>query len=140
MFCERIFCAGDCPHHHDVCGRHAVLRIEEHGGRHCVRCTGSEPWFPHMESILGDPVAEGVDDNGQRQLLLPVLRRAPGTCAQCGADVNWDLKRYCSEYCAAAHRRDVALRRERREGKSAAQEPSYKFIIRSPGYKSTKQE
>jgi hypothetical protein len=122
MFCERIFCAGACPHHHDVCGPHAVLRIEEHGGAYCVRCTGSEPWFPHMESILGDPVGEGVDGHGQRLLLLPVLRRAPGTCAQCGADVDWDLKRHCSEHCAAAHRRGIALRRERREGRGAARE------------------
>ncbi|CAM0880829.1 unnamed protein product [Alopecurus aequalis] len=119
MFCERIFCAGACPHHHDVCGPHAVLRIEEHGGRQCVRCTGSEPWFPHVESILGDPVGEGVDEYGQRQLLLPVLRRAPGTC---GAEVHWDLKQHCSEPCAAAHRREVALRRERREARSNGRE------------------
>ncbi|KAM3329655.1 hypothetical protein ACQJBY_026598 [Aegilops geniculata] len=122
MACRRIFCAGACSHHHDLCGPDAVLHIREHGGAYCVRCTGSEPWFPHMESILGDPLGEDRDEHGRCQLLLPVLRRAPGKCAQCGAQVQWDSKEHCSEPCAAAHQQEVDRRRERREARRAARE------------------
>jgi hypothetical protein len=123
MICKKIFCSGACPHHgHDMCGPGAVLRIEERHGKYCVRCTGSEPWFPYMESILGVPVGEHVDQHGKYQLLLPVLRRAPGSCAQCGGQVQLDFKQHCSETCATAHRREVAMRRERRDARSAARE------------------
>jgi hypothetical protein len=75
-----------------------------------------------MESILGDPVGEDVDWHGRYQLLLPVIRRTPGRCVQCGGQVQLGFKQHCSETCATAHRREVALRRERREARSAARE------------------
>jgi hypothetical protein len=105
-----------------MCGPGAVLRIEQRDGRYCVRCTDSEPWFPYMEGILGDPVGEDVDRHGKYQLLLPVIRRAPGRCVQCGGQVQLGFKQHCSEICATAHRQEVALRRERREARSAARE------------------
>jgi hypothetical protein len=67
-----------------------------------------------MESILDDPVGEDVDSHGRYPLLLPVMRRAPGRCVQCGGHVQLDFKHHCSETCATAHLRKVALRREAR--------------------------
>lgn len=117
--CQTAFCTGVCPHHHARCGPDAIVRIEERDGQHCVRCTGSELWFPYMESILGDPV--GDDEQGEH-LLLPVLRRTPGTCVQCGGQVSNSLSSHCSAPCAANHHREVVQRRERREARRAARE------------------
>ncbi|KAM0845749.1 hypothetical protein ACQ4PT_056154 [Festuca glaucescens] len=121
MICKKIFCSGACLHHgHE--GPGPVLCIVERDGRYCVRCTGSEPWFPYIVSILGDRVGEHVDQHGKYQLLLPVIRRAPGSCVQSGGQIQLDFKQHCSETCATAHRREVALRRARRDARSAARE------------------
>jgi hypothetical protein len=41
--CMRAFSTGLCFHHHRDCGRDAIVRrIEEHDGRHYVRCRGDE--------------------------------------------------------------------------------------------------
>lgn len=56
-------------------------------------------------------------------LLLPVLRRAPGTCVQSRAQwVGSHLEQHCSPACLNAHRQEVLLRRERREARRAARE------------------
>jgi hypothetical protein len=65
---------------------------------------------------------EDVDSHGRYPLLLPVMRRAPGRCVQCGGHVQLDFKHHCSQTCAIAHRQKVALQRERREARSAARE------------------
>ncbi|KAF7029200.1 hypothetical protein CFC21_041005 [Triticum aestivum] len=118
--CKKIFCAAACPHHSNgTCLAGVVLRIEEHGGAHCVRCTGFEPWFRRVEGYLGDPVGEEEDE----LLLLPVLRRAPGTCAQCHAHwAGWHYEQHCSLPCINAWRQEVLMRRERREARRAARD------------------
>ncbi|KAL6633733.1 hypothetical protein ACP70R_026404 [Stipagrostis hirtigluma subsp. patula] len=115
--CMIAFCSDVCHHHHRDCGVGYILRIEERGGRHCVRCRGDEVWFADLESILGDPVAD--DDDGEL-MLLPLLRREPGTCAQCGGRVPRPLCSRCSPACAASHDLELAQRRERRDAWRAA--------------------
>ncbi|KQK03608.1 hypothetical protein BRADI_2g08856v3 [Brachypodium distachyon] len=87
--CRAAFSAASCPDHHRR--RHgpdlpdAVLRIEERGGRHCVRCTGSEWWFPYVEMILDHPLEE--DGDGEHQL-LPVLTAKPGTACSAATSAS----------------------------------------------------
>ncbi|KAF0920841.1 hypothetical protein E2562_037307 [Oryza meyeriana var. granulata] len=78
--CGASFRADLCSHHDvltDVTTGEplpdAVLRIEEHGGQHGVRCTGSEWWMDLMGVVLGDLVLTGVDEEGRYYELLPVL-------------------------------------------------------------------
>jgi hypothetical protein len=93
----------------------------ERDGRHCVRCTGSEWWFPYVEMILDDPVHD--DDDGDHQL-LPVLTAKPGKCVQCGGRYLDALTRnapsLCSTGCSDRHERALAGRRQRREARRAA--------------------
>lgn len=128
MYCFMAFSTALCHHHH-TCAADCVLRIvRSHDGRHCVRCTGDEPWFPYMESVLGDPVAveEEEGDDGEVVavlLLLPVLRRSsPTACVHCGGEVPKHMRRsvLCSPACDAAHQLEVAQRRERRDAVLAA--------------------
>uniref|UniRef100_A0A0D3ELX0 Uncharacterized protein n=2 Tax=Oryza TaxID=4527 RepID=A0A0D3ELX0_9ORYZ len=128
MYCFIAFSTALCHHHH-TCAADCVLRIvRSHDGRHCVRCTGDEPWFPYMESVLGDPVAveEEEGDDGEVVavlLLLPVLRRSsPTACVHCGGEVPKHMRRsvLCSPACDAAHQLEVAQRRERRDAVLAA--------------------
>uniref|UniRef100_A0A0E0JF12 Uncharacterized protein n=1 Tax=Oryza punctata TaxID=4537 RepID=A0A0E0JF12_ORYPU len=118
LLCSTAFAAAACPDHH----RHhhprspdAVLRVEQRGGRHCVRCTGSEWWFPYVEQVLDDP----VEDDGDEQL-LPVLTTRPGTCKQCGDTYIGHAILICSDSCRVSYRRDLAGRRQRREVRQAA--------------------
>ncbi|KAF0919507.1 hypothetical protein E2562_029626 [Oryza meyeriana var. granulata] len=106
LFCFKAFSTSVCPHHLYRC-TDCVLRIAERDGRHCVRFTGDERWFPYVESILGDPVAVEEDDNGEVLLLLPLL--TPASCVQCGCEVPDTI-----------HEREIAQRRERREAMRAA--------------------
>ncbi|KQK03607.1 hypothetical protein BRADI_2g08853v3, partial [Brachypodium distachyon] len=123
LLCHAAFSAAACRDHH---GRHhgprvpeAVLRIEERGVRHCVRCTGSEWWFPYVEMILDDPVHEDGEDQ-----LLPVLTAKPGTCMQCGYRPFEPLGRndafLCSTGCSQRHQSQLAGRRQRRNAWRAA--------------------
>ncbi|BAD67805.1 hypothetical protein [Oryza sativa Japonica Group] len=119
LLCGTAFAAAACPdhhrHHHDPSLPDAVLRVERRGGRHCVRCTGSEWWFPYVEQILDDP----VEDDGDEQL-LPVMTRRPGSCKQCGDPDTGYLIAVCSSSCSESYRRDLAGRRQRREVRQAA--------------------
>lgn len=117
--CTHAFCTGICSHHHQYCGRDAIVRrIEEHGGRHYVRCKGDEKWFAELETVLGDPVGEDYGD----LMLLPLLRRRQGACAQCGGPVPRPVWSRCSPACAAKHDQEVAQRRERRGARRAARQ------------------
>nr|TKW41033.1 hypothetical protein SEVIR_1G287200v2 [Setaria viridis] len=115
--CMRAFSTGLCFHHQQYCGRDFIVRrIEEHDGRHYVRCRGDEKWFADLENMLGDPVGE---DYGEL-MLLPLLTRKPGICVQCAGPVPNPFWWRCSRACAASHDQEVARRRERREARRAA--------------------
>lgn len=107
LHCGKAFCSDVCaPSHHNSEGLpDAVIRIVRHGGRHCVRCTGTEWWTEFMDGVLGDPVHVGEDEQGRYYELLPVLRCGPGE--------------YCNNVCMR-HHRDVDGRRRRREARHAA--------------------
>ncbi|KAL6627617.1 hypothetical protein ACP70R_031343 [Stipagrostis hirtigluma subsp. patula] len=122
LHCARAFRADACSHHdHRREGLpDAVVRVEERGGRLCVRCTGAEWWAPHLDVALGDPVHAGEDEQGRCYELLPVLRYEPGTCQGCAAALPWRPCTYCSEHCAEAHLRDIVERGRRREARNAA--------------------
>ncbi|WVZ72342.1 hypothetical protein U9M48_020817 [Paspalum notatum var. saurae] len=129
LYCAKSFCADVCSHHdhHRRLGLpgDAVLRVEQRGGRPCVRCTGTEWWTSHMDMALGDPVHEGVDEQGRYYELLPVLRRQPGTCMQCGIRLHWDDDddTHCSHRCADIYLKELDERRRRREARHAALRP-----------------
>jgi hypothetical protein len=132
LSCGASFRADLCPHH----GAHAdaatgepladaVLRgIEEHGGggRHCVRCTGSEWWADLMGVVLGDPVLTGVDEEGAYYELLPVLKATESKCLRCGDDMEGKLRIgfYCSLDCFREDQRTIEERRQRRVAMHAA--------------------
>ncbi|CAN6253681.1 unnamed protein product [Urochloa humidicola] len=117
--CRRTFSTGICYHHHRSCGRDSIIRrIEEHDGRHYIRCKGDEKWFAHVESILGDPVGEDYGD----LMLLPLLRRKAGVCMQCGGPTPYPLWARCSPACAASHDQEVDRRRERRDARLAVRQ------------------
>ncbi|CAN6233869.1 unnamed protein product [Urochloa humidicola] len=111
--CTRAFSTGLCFHHHQNCGRDSIVhRIEEHGGRHYVRCRGDEKWLADLDILLGDPVAG--EDYGDL-MLLPLLTRKPGVCVQCAGPVPNPFWWRCSPACAESHDQEVARRRERRD-------------------------
>ncbi|CAO2174184.1 unnamed protein product [Urochloa humidicola] len=121
LHCGKSFCAAVCSHHeHSAEGLpDAVIRIEEHGGRHCVRCAGTEWWTSHLDVVLGDPVHVGEDDQDRYYELLPVLRTKPGTCMHCGVALQWHHGTHCSSLCHQAWRRENDERRRRREARHA---------------------
>ncbi|CAL4950770.1 unnamed protein product [Urochloa decumbens] len=126
LHCGRAFCAAVCSHHHHdhssegIPADAAVLRVEERGGRICVRCAGTEWWAPHMDVALGDPVHVGEDERGQYYELLPVLRFERGSCLRCGGAVPRLPSTFCSDLCNQAHHRETEERRRRREARHAA--------------------
>ncbi|KAK3147190.1 hypothetical protein QOZ80_3BG0279260 [Eleusine coracana subsp. coracana] len=75
--CAAGFSAALCTHH----GGHETVRIVVCEGRHCIRCTGSEPWFPWLHGI------ETYEDE-QGHKLVPLHPRGPhygrARCAHCG--------------------------------------------------------
>ncbi|CAN6309025.1 unnamed protein product [Urochloa humidicola] len=115
--CMAAFCSSSCSHHHRRgC---VILRIEERGGRHYVRCSGDEEWFADLERILGDP----VDGGDGETMLVPLLRRNPPcSCLQCGGPVPHPVWFRCSPSCAELHNRELARRRERRHDMRAARQ------------------
>jgi predicted nucleic acid-binding Zn ribbon protein len=122
LHCGRAFCAGVCSHHdHRSEGLpDAVVRVEERGGRHCVRCEGTEWWTALMDGALGDPVHVGEDERGQYYELLPVVRFEHGNCLRCGAAVPRLPSTFCSDLCNQAQYRETEERRRRREARHAA--------------------
>lgn len=126
LLCGTAFAAAACPdhhrHHHDPSLPDAVLRVERRGGRHCVRCTGSEWWADLMGVVLGDPVLTGVDEEGAYYELLPVLKATESKCLRCGDDMEGKLRIgfYCSLDCFREDQRTIEERRQRRVAMHAA--------------------
>ncbi|CAO2207723.1 unnamed protein product [Urochloa humidicola] len=123
LYCGKSFSAAVCSHHDDHRAEglpDAVIRVEERGGRRCVRCAGTEWWTSHLDVVLGDPVHVGEDDQGRYYELLPVLRTDPGTCMRCGVALQWHLGTHCSSLCHQAWLRETDERRRRREARHAA--------------------
>ncbi|RLN23050.1 hypothetical protein C2845_PM07G04870 [Panicum miliaceum] len=122
LHCGVAFSAGDCSHHdHRAEGLpDAVVRVEERGGRPCVRCAGTEWWTAHMDVALGDPVHAGEDERGQYYELLPVVRFEHGNCLRCGRAVPRLPSTFCSDLCNQTHHRETEERRRRREARHAA--------------------
>lgn len=66
--CRVEFCSDLCAHHTSCGEGHEVIPIDEFIEWHCVRCTGSEWWFPalhYMLMLVGDLI-----DQPCRVLLL----------------------------------------------------------------------
>ncbi|CAN6306565.1 unnamed protein product, partial [Urochloa humidicola] len=72
--CGAGFSAALCGHHVG----HDTFRVVVCEGRHCVRCTGSEPWFHQFTGI-----ETYRDDKGHN--LVPLTPRCGGRrCKSCG--------------------------------------------------------
>ncbi|TVU46975.1 hypothetical protein EJB05_06549, partial [Eragrostis curvula] len=74
--CAAGFSAALCAHH----AGHETVRVVDCEGRHCVRCTSSEPWFPYFDGI-----ETYVDEQGHK--LTPIEPRCGARCAHCGRAV-----------------------------------------------------
>ncbi|RLM93705.1 hypothetical protein C2845_PM08G08250 [Panicum miliaceum] len=122
LHCGAAFGAGPCSYHdHRAEGLPgAVVRVEERGGRPCLRCAGTEWWAPHMDVALGDPVHAGEDERGRYYELLPVVRFEHGSCLRCGGAVPRLPSTFCSDLCNRTHHRETEEHRRRREARHAA--------------------
>ncbi|CAO2203046.1 unnamed protein product [Urochloa humidicola] len=78
LYCGKSFSAAVCSHHDDHRAEglpDAVIRVEERGGRRCVRCAGTEWWTSHLDVVL--------DSSATRCTSARTTRAGTTSCSRC---------------------------------------------------------